>query len=115
MGDREENYFKDWTIVYLKYCDGTGHQGYKKDPLVYKGQNLYFRGQNITIAQLNSLQQRYQLFSDATDIVITGFSAGGLAVFVWTNYIVERASKNTKLWAMPDSGIFLDVVNINTK
>jgi len=24
------NYFADWTKVYLKYCDGALHQGYRK-------------------------------------------------------------------------------------
>lgn len=37
LGDTAQNHFKDWTIVHLKYCDGTGHQGYKKDPVAYKG------------------------------------------------------------------------------
>jgi hypothetical protein len=31
--------------VYIKYCDGTGHQGYRKDPVATpQGKNLYFRG-----------------------------------------------------------------------
>jgi hypothetical protein len=36
-----------------------------------------------------------------------------LAVFLWTNYIKERV-KNGKVWALPDSGIFLDSANVNT-
>lgn len=55
LSDVAPNYFKDWTIAHLKYCDGTGHQGYKKDPVSYKGANLYFRGHNVTIGQLNSI------------------------------------------------------------
>jgi hypothetical protein len=86
--------YRDWSIVYLKYCDGTGHQGYKKDPILYKGKNLYFRGHNVTMAQLNSLYSLYGLFS-ATGI--TGQSAGGLATFLWTNYIVDRAPKTTRV------------------
>ena len=85
LSDVEQNYFKDWTIAHLKYCDGTGHQGYKKDPIAYKGLKLNFRGHNVTQAQLNSIDQSQQLFKIATEIVITGQSAGGLAAFLWTN------------------------------
>jgi len=40
----EANNFKDWKRVMLLYCDGSGHQGTRKEPLNYKGSNLYFRG-----------------------------------------------------------------------
>lgn len=114
LSDNFQNTYRDWTIVYMKYCDGTGHQGYKKDPIQYKGRSLYFRGHNVTIAQLNSLDSLYRLFS-ASDIIVTGQSAGGLATFLWTNYIVERASASTRVISLPDSGIFLDSTNFITK
>lgn len=115
LTDVADNYFKDWTMVHLKYCDGTGHQGYKKDPVTYKGSTLHFRGHNVTIAQLNSIDQSHQLFKSATDIVVTGQSAGGLATFLWTNYIADRAPKNSKVWSLPDSGIFLDSTHYTIK
>jgi hypothetical protein len=34
-----------------------------------------------------------------------------LAVYFWTNYIANRV-KAGKIWAVPDSGIFLDTMNI---
>lgn len=107
LSDVADNHFKDWTIAHLKYCDGTGHQGYKKVPVSYKGKDLHFRGHNVTIGQLNSIDAAHKLFS-ASEIAVTGQSAGGLATFLWTNYIVARASKTTKVWSVPDSGIFLD-------
>ena len=30
MSDDEDNYFNGWTRIFLKYCDGSGHQGSKK-------------------------------------------------------------------------------------
>lgn len=111
LSDVPQNYFKDWTIAHLKYCDGTGHQGYKKDPVNYKGEDLYFRGYTVTQAQLHSIDLANKIFSIATEIAITGQSAGGLATFLWTNYIAERAPKNAKVWSLPDSGIFLDSPN----
>lgn len=55
LSDHPDNYFNGWTRAFLKYCDGSGHQGTKSQPLSYKGANLYFRGQNITIAQFNAI------------------------------------------------------------
>lgn len=99
----------------MKYCDGTGHQGYKKDPISYKDTKLYFRGHNATIGQLNSLAYKYHLFSGAIEIVVTGQSAGGLATFLWSNYIADRSQKTAKVWSLPDSGIFLDSTNFKSK
>jgi hypothetical protein len=52
-----------------------------------------------------------KLFSQATHIVVGGDSAGGLAVYFWTNYIAARV-KVGKVWALPDSGIFIDTLNV---
>ncbi len=46
--------------------------------------------------------------------MVGGDSAGGLATFLWTNYVVDKA-KNAKVWSLPDSGLFLDSINKNTK
>ena len=94
-------------MVFLKYCTGTGHQGYKKDPIDYKGQKLYFRGQYATIGQLNAIDKLYKLFN-ATEIIVTGQSAGGLAAMLWANYIASKALNTTKVLCLADSGIFLD-------
>ncbi len=40
-----------------------------------------------------------------------GDSAGGLAVYFWTNYIASKVKKG-KVYALPDSGIFIDSVNV---
>ena len=95
----------------MRYCDGTGHQGFKKDPVLYKGIKLWFRGHNATKGQLNSIDAKYNIFSTATDLIITGYSAGGLAMFEWSNYISDRTAEGTKVRAVPDSGIFLDSGN----
>lgn len=55
LSNNIQNNFKDWTRVFLKYCDGSGRQGTRKNPLSYKGSNLYFRGHNATVGQLNTL------------------------------------------------------------
>jgi hypothetical protein len=46
--------------------------------------------------------------------LVTGISAGGLAAFTWVDYVRNRSvSKN--VYAAPDSGIFLDSPNFNSK
>jgi hypothetical protein len=109
LSDNPDNYFRNWTIVYLKYCTGTGHQGYRSDPIEYKNTKLYFRGHNVTISMLDHLNNKFGLFN-ASDIVVTGQSAGGLATYLWTNYIYDRAilAGVKNIWSIPDSGIFLD-------
>lgn len=115
LSDSSQNPFKNWTMIHMKYCDGTGHQGYKKDPVSYKDTKLYFRGHNATIGQLDSIDKNFKLFSEATDILVTGQSAGGLATFLWSDYIASRAPKGAYVWSAPDSGIFLDSVNVRTQ
>jgi hypothetical protein len=44
---------------------------------------------------------------------VTGGSAGGLAAFLWADYIKQRASTKN-VFAVPDSGIFLDSKTFNT-
>ena len=97
------------------YCDGTGHQGFKKDPVEYNGTKLWFRGHNSTKAKLDSVDQKYKIFSEATHIIVTGQSAGGLATFSWTTHISNKAPKTAKIWSVPDSGIFLDQGNYLSK
>jgi hypothetical protein len=44
--------FWDWNRIFVKYCDGTGHQGYAKNPVNYNGTDIYFRGYNNTVATI---------------------------------------------------------------
>jgi len=37
---------------------------------------------------------------------MTGVSAGGLATYFWSNYLVEN-TVTSKVYAFPDSGMFL--------
>lgn len=54
------------------------------------------------------------MFSTATEVIITGQSAGGLSVFYWSNYIANRVLKTAKVRSIADSGIFLDFPNLYT-
>lgn len=114
LSDDPKNSFHEYTKVFMKYCDGSGHQGSRSAALPYKDAKLYFRGQNITEATFAELERTEGFFSKATDIIVSGSSAGGLATFTWVNYVRSKA-KAKNVYAVPDSGIFLDSMNTQTK
>jgi hypothetical protein len=44
-------------------------------------------------------------------VVVTGVSAGGMAVYYWSNYMYDH-SVNKQVFSIPDSGLFLiDYIN----
>jgi hypothetical protein len=81
--------------------------------LSYKGNQLYFRGNNLTISKLEHLDKNYGLFN-ASEVLVTGISAGGLAAFTWVDYIWNK-TRSHNVYAVPDSGIFLDSKNFYSK
>ena len=97
--------FWNWTKVVVPYCDGSLHQGTKASPSKYLGRDLFFRGMNNTLAHFKFLDDKHDFFN-ATTIVITGESAGGLATFLWSNYVYDRSTKKN-VYSIPDSGLFL--------
>lgn len=110
--DERYNPFHTWNRVFIPYCDGTLHTGSRLDAVKYKDRSLFFRGSNNTIAHLQELDQRFRLFA-ATNITVTGTSAGGVAAFIWSNYFYERASNPEGLLILPDSGtMILDFPNL---
>lgn len=91
--------------MYIPYCDGSLHQGYKSVPVSYKGKDLYFRGEKNTLAHFDFLKEDYGFF-EASKIVISGTSAGGLATYIWGNHVYHNADNKNAVFLMPDSGIF---------
>lgn len=55
--------------------------------------------------QFRYLDEKHSFYNSDT-IVVTGVSAGGMATYQWSNYIVENA-KGAKVLAVPDSGFFI--------
>jgi hypothetical protein len=45
-------------------------------------------------------------FYNGDAIVITGVSAGGMASYQWSNYVLDN-SKRAKVYSIPDSGLFI--------
>eukprot|EP00854_Cymbomonas_tetramitiformis_P007035 gene7035-8391_t len=103
--------------VYLKYCDGNSFSGDREKPVkTTAGVTLHFRGKRILDAVLDTLAMdpTYNL-SEASDVLLTGCSAGGLSTYLHADYIGERldvlAPNLQRYKAAPCSGFFLDHPN----
>ena len=103
----------DWNTVFVRYCDGASFSGNNdSEILTTDGVPLYFKGFNNLNAVLDMLRDEYGLL-DATNVLLTGSSAGGLSVYLHADYIasyigVNDDGKDINFMAMPDSGWFVD-------
>lgn len=57
------------------------------------------------LEQFRYLDEKHD-FYNGDAIVITGVSAGGMATYQWSNYLVQH-SKKAQVYALPDSGFFI--------
>jgi fructose-1-phosphate kinase PfkB-like protein len=55
----------------------------------YRDAQLYFRGSLITRAHLKWIDQKYTNFKAAEQVVVTGSAAGGVAAYLWSEYIAK--------------------------
>lgn len=104
------NKFATWNKFIIFYCDGAHHQGYNKDPVSYKDTQLYFRGEANVKSHLTWITNNYQ-FVNAEKVVLTGASAGGIATFLWTNYVRSLLKNPMALYSIADSGTFMNTTN----
>jgi len=101
----------NWNAVELRYCDGASLSGDKATPTHVSNNTLHFRGRAILDAEIKSILNDRGM-SKATDVVVSGCSAGGLATFLhcdhWADAIAAATKGAAKVACMPDSGFFLD-------
>jgi hypothetical protein len=111
--DSSSSTLDDCHCIYLPYCDGASFSGFREE----KWKNLTFRGLanlddtiGFAIASLG--------LEKATDLVVSGGSAGGLSTFLHTDRIVSRVrasapSLQNNAVGTPFVGFFLDHSNFN--
>ena len=95
----------------MRYCDGASLSGDKPTPTNVNGTILQFRGRAILDAHIKSILNERGM-KQATDVIVSGCSAGGLATYLhcdhWADAIASATSNTAKVACMPDSGFFLD-------
>eukprot|EP01059_Diplonema_ambulator_P001593 TRINITY_DN11361_c0_g1_i1.p1 TRINITY_DN11361_c0_g1~~TRINITY_DN11361_c0_g1_i1.p1 ORF type:complete len:430 (+),score=71.67 TRINITY_DN11361_c0_g1_i1:50-1291(+) len=108
--------FCNFNMVMFAYCDGNSFSGNTDSPVIYKNTKLYFRGKRILDAVLATLSTKYNLHA-ATEVILAGCSAGGLATYLHTEYFASYfAANNVRLARFKSlslSGFFLDHPNLD--
>lgn len=98
--------FWNWNKVYVRYCDGASFGGNVDAPVHVDGHTIYFRGRRVLDATLDDLLQRG--LAKATDFLVNGCSAGGLATWLHLDYIASRMPSCVDVRGVPECGFFMD-------
>eukprot|EP00825_Cyclidium_porcatum_P016600 TRINITY_DN1955_c0_g5_i1.p1 TRINITY_DN1955_c0_g5~~TRINITY_DN1955_c0_g5_i1.p1 ORF type:complete len:406 (-),score=51.24 TRINITY_DN1955_c0_g5_i1:220-1437(-) len=107
--------FYNWNQVVINYCDGSLHQGYIKDPIIYQSKQIYFRGQINTVEILDELQGKHGL-NAASDVIVAGFDSGVIALYQWIDYIKTKyLSSTVNYHGIADSGYYIDFLNYESQ
>ncbi|EEF47144.1 pectin acetylesterase, putative [Ricinus communis] len=99
--------FFNWNRVKLRYCDGASFSGDYHD----EAAQLYFRGQRIWSAAMENLMAEGML--NATQALLSGCSAGGLASILHCDEFRDLFPQSTKVKCLSDAGLFLDAIDVS--
>lgn len=99
----ERNPFHDWNFVYLRYCTGdtwVGTSTHRRPQSL----GFYFSGRNCLQATMLHLQQTAGL-GGASQLVLSGTSAGGIGVFNNCDWFAGRFP-DARVRCVPQAGQF---------
>ncbi|KAK1366594.1 Pectin acetylesterase [Heracleum sosnowskyi] len=100
--------FYNWNRVKIRYCDGASFAG---DAKFDNGTSLlYFRGQRIWKSVILDLLPKG--LRHAKKALLSGCSAGGLAVFLHCDNFTSYLPSNASVKCLSDAGFFLDARDI---
>eukprot|EP00051_Salpingoeca_urceolata_P032722 m.17053 g.17053 ORF g.17053 m.17053 type:complete len:403 (+) comp5379_c0_seq1:64-1272(+) len=108
--------FCNWTMAYVRYCDGASFSGDVGAPVATSDGDIFFRGRRVLDAILDDMLARGM--DQAEEVIVHGCSAGGLATFLHLDYIAERihaANPTARVVGAPESGYFIDTPNWSGK
>jgi len=100
----------DCNCIFMPYGDGASFSGYREDPWPVPGKPgsvLHFRGIRNLDATLQFAKANLGL-ADATEMVVTGSSAGGLSTFLHADRVADFMGEKVRTTAAPVVGFFLD-------
>lgn len=107
--------FCTWNHLYDPYCTQDLHSGQVTTPS-NDTWGLYFAGHHVFTAMLDEMDNHFtNSLKDATDIILSGGSAGGIGVWMNVDYLAKRYPK-AKVTALTIAGhyfyaTFYDGVN----
>jgi len=102
--------FHTWNAVFIRYCDGASFGGARTDPVPGDASHpgeIWLRGKNVFTAVIADLIASRGMDA-ATEVILSGGSAGGLAVFYNLDHLATLLPPTTRLTGFPDAGFFLD-------
>ena len=108
----------NWNKVFIPYCDGASFSGNIDEPVKSnetKGE-VYFRGKAILDAVYDTLLSSKFDMSRASDVILSGSSAGGLAVMLHADTIAKKihaVNSKTNVAGIPDAGFFMDIPSVD--
>lgn len=94
----------DWTVAYLKTCDGAYYGG-TRGKVSVNGTDLYYNGEAILHAFFAHLTDAG--LGNATEVVVGGNSAGGIAVLSQLDAMRGMLPTGARVVGFSDSGVFL--------
>jgi hypothetical protein len=101
--------FWNWNIINFAYCDGASFSGNRRDPIVVRGKELFFRGHLVLEHLMKNLLQQTDV-GNASQVMLSGCSAGGVATILYADYIKSffGENKNLDFKSVSFSGFFPD-------
>ena len=103
----------DWNFVWFAYCDGSSQTSDLTEPLIVNGTSLHLRGRAILDAHLSELDSLFQFSSTATEVIVSGTSAGGLSTHLHAPLFAARLS-SARVVAVPDAAFWWDTLAYNS-
>ncbi|KAG0480010.1 hypothetical protein HPP92_010868 [Vanilla planifolia] len=99
--------FYNWNRIKLRYCDGASFNGEGSDEVAA----LQFRGQRIWLAAMEDFMSKGM--KEATQALLSGCSAGGLASILHCDEFRALFPASTIVKCLADAGMFLDAVDVS--
>eukprot|EP00041_Stephanoeca_diplocostata_P012092 m.201831 g.201831 ORF g.201831 m.201831 type:complete len:428 (+) comp18805_c0_seq1:294-1577(+) len=104
--------FRYWNKIFVPYCSGdvwAGGDAVASNPFPDTSSwTGFFQGHMIVDAVLNTTRDQFGM-KDATDIILTGCSAGGIGAFLNCDFVADYAKANNidaKVRCRPEAGWF---------
>jgi hypothetical protein len=103
--DTSVNPFGEWNFAWFAYCDGASQMSDNSAPVVYKNASLHMRGRALLDAHLAELEAQHGFLSTATEVIVSGTSAGGQSTYMHSSFIKSQLRvPGARLVAVPDAG-----------